>query len=254
MTVTLARVARSEWIKFASLRSTWISLVAAAVVEIGLAAVLGYRNGSGFAELTPEDATVSSVLEGYFLAQLMVGVLGVLFVSGEYGTGMIRSTLVAVPARVPVVIAKAGVFAVAAIVSMSVAAFAAFAAGQAVLGAYGHSSALTADGLRAVLGTGVYLAVIGLIGGALGWIVRSTAGGIAVLFGILLIVPTMIQTLPWTWLSDIGRYLPSEAGGSFISTFPAPGTLTPWTGLAVLLAWPVILFGAAAVLVRRRDV
>ena len=249
------RIVNSEWIKFSSLRSSWITLAITIVVQISFGALLGWDQGQSFATLDEEGRARSSVLEGYILAQLVIGVLGVLFVSGEYGTGMIRSTLTAVPRRTPVVLAKLIVFGAVALVSMSVAAVGAFYAGQAVLSSYGHASSVTAAGVfRSILGTAVYLAVVGLIGGALGWIFRSTAGGIATLFGLLLVIPLMMQTLSWTWLTDLGKYLPSEAGGSIISTYQVPGSLTPGTGLIVLLGWVLATLVAAVVLLKRRDV
>jgi ABC-2 type transport system permease protein len=252
--VTFPRVVRSEWIKFSSLRSSWITLAITIVVQISFGALLGWDQGKNWAELDQEGAALSSVLEGYILAQLVIGVLGVLFVSGEYGTGMIRSTLSAVPRRTPVLLAKAVVFAAVALVSMSVASVGAFYAGQAVLSSSGHDVSLGAPhALRSVLGTAGYLAVVGLIGGGLGWILRSTAGGIATLFGILLVIPLMMQTLSWSWLNDLGKYLPSEAGGSVISSYQVPDTLTPGAGFAVLLIWTVAVLGIGAVMLKRRD-
>jgi hypothetical protein len=105
-------VVRSEWIKFSSLRSSWITLAITVVVQISFGALLGWDQGKNWAQLDQEGTAVSSVLEGYILAQLVIGVLGVLFVSGEYGTGMIRSTLTAVPRRTSVLLAKAAVWSV----------------------------------------------------------------------------------------------------------------------------------------------
>jgi ABC-2 type transport system permease protein len=252
--VTFPRVLRSEWIKFSSLRSSWITLAITIVVQISFGALLAWDQGKNWATLDEEGAALSSVLEGYILAQLVIGVLGVLFVSGEYGTGMIRSTLTAVPRRTPVLLAKAVVFTGVAMASMTIAALGAFYAGQAVLSSTGHDVTLAAPGaLRSVLGTAGYLAFVGLIGGGLGWILRSTAAGIATLFGILLVIPLMMQTLSWSWLNDLGKYLPSEAGGSLISTYQVPDTLTPGVGFAVLLVWTVAVLGIGAVMLKRRD-
>jgi ABC-2 type transport system permease protein len=252
--VTFPRLVRSEWIKFSSLRSSWITLAIIVVVQISFGALLGWDQGKNWAQLDQEGTALSSVLDGYIMAQLVIGVLGVLFVSGEYGTGMIRSTLTAVPRRTPVLLAKAVVFASVALVSMSAASLGAFYAGQAMLSSSGHDVSLGAPGgLRSVLGTAVYLAVVGLIGGGLGWILRSTAAGIATLFGILLVVPLMMQTLSWSWLNALGKYLPSEAGGAVISSYQVPDTLTPGGGFAVLLTWTVVVLGIGAVLLKRRD-
>lgn len=253
-TVTFARAVTSEWIKFRTLRSSWITLFAAvgALLVIGL--LIGYTTARNVAGLGAEDAAASGAMQGFFLSQLLIGVLGVLFVSGEYSTGMIRSTLAAVPGRLTVLAAKAVAFGTVALVTMVGAAFATFFGAQAFLSHYGHGYSLSDPGvLRVVVGTGVYLALVGLLGGAFGWILRSTAGGIASLLGLLLVIPVLLQVLPWAWVSDLGQYLPSQAGGSFVSSFQAPDTLTPWAGFAVLLAWVITALTGAAVLLERRD-
>lgn len=177
-----------------------------------------------------------------------------LFVSAEYSTGMIRSTLAAVPTRTPVLLAKALVFGVVALVAMVAAAFVAFLGAQGFLSHYGHGSSLSdSTVLRVVIGTGVYLALVGLLGGALGWIVRSTPGGISALVGLLMVLPVVFRVLPGSWAADIAEYLPSGAGGSFVSSVHAANTLTPWVGLGVLAAWVLAALAGAAVLLKRRD-
>ncbi len=251
--VTLPHVMTSEWIKFRSLRSSWFTLLGAVgtMVLIGLA--IGYNTGSNWAGLAAEDRAPSATLQGYLFAQLLIGVLGVLFVSGEYGTGMIRSTLAAVPRRVPVLVAKTAVFGAIGLVTMVATSFATFLGGQAFLTSYGHGSSLDSGALQVILGTGVYLALIGLFGGALGWIVRSTAGGISVLVGILLVVPVVFLALPSSWSDPIAKFLPSNAGQSFISSVNTPGQLSAWTGFATLIAWVAGSLVVAAVMLRRRD-
>ena len=252
--VTFTRTISSEWIKFWTLRSSWITLFAAFAALVVIGTLIGYNTGKNFTGLDAEDSAPSGAMQGYFLGQLLIGVLGVLFVSGEYSTGMIRSTLAAVPKRLPVLFAKAVVFGTIALVTMVTAALIAFAGAQAFLSHYGHGTPLTDPGvLRVVVGTGVYLALIGLLGGALGWILRNTAGGIATLVGLLLVVPVLLEVLPWQWLKDIGQYLPGQAGASFITSFQAPDTLAPWTGLGVLVLWVIAALGGAAVLLKRRD-
>lgn len=252
--VTLPRIVNSEWIKFRTLRSSWLMLGGAVLAMVALGLIIGYNTGKNWTGLQPEDAAPSSVLQGFFLGQLLMGVLGVLFVTGEYGTGMIRSTLAAVPRRVPVVVAKSIVFGVLALVAMVPAAFGAFFAGQAFLSHYGHGTSLTDPGvLRVVLGTGIYLALVGLLGSAIGWIVRSTAGGISVYVGIVLVLPLLAGLLPGKLGKDVVEYLPSTAGQSFSTSVHTSGTLSPWPGLAVLVAWVVAALVLAAVLLRRRD-
>lgn len=252
--VSWRRVISSEWVKFRSLRSSWVMLAAAVLVIVVLGLVIGYNIGRHFAGLAPEDSAASGPLQGYYGGQLLMGVLGVLFVTGEYSTGSIRSSLAAVPRRLPVLGAKALVFGTIAVAAMVAASFGAFFGSQLFLSHYGHGSSLTDPGvLRAVIGTGVYLALIGLLGSALGWIVRSTPGGISSLMGVLLVIPVLLQVLPGSWAGSLFKYLPSEAGSSFVMSVRPPDTLAPWTGLAVLVAWVAAALAVAALALRRRD-
>lgn len=251
--VTLPRVVRSEWTKFRSLRSSWFMLLAAVAALPAIGAVVAYntRNPVG---VDSEDAVPSAVLQGYLLAQLLVGVLGVLVVSGEYGTGMIRSTLAAVPRRIPVVPAKAAVLATVTLLPMLATSLATFLGAQAFLARYDHGYSLSdPTALRVALGTGVYLTLIGLLGSAFGWLLRNTAGGIAALLGLLLVVPVLFGNLLGTWGKDVGRFLPGTAGEAFISSARGDHMLAPWTGLAVMAAWVAVGLVAAAVQLRRRD-
>jgi hypothetical protein len=259
--VTQRRVIRSEWIKFRSLRSTMISLGAAAVVLIGLGLLFSAVEsgqltgpGGGAGQDDGEDP-VSISLSGVMLAQLIVGSLGVLMTAGEYSTGMIRSSLAAVPRRLPVLWGKVIVFAGVTFVTMTVAAFLAFFSGQAVLSAGGAATASLGDPgvLRAVFGAAVDLTGIGLIGLALGALLRSTAAAISTLFGLTLLLPGVFALLPDSFSSAVGPYIPSNAINAFMSVQPPPGALAPWTGFAVFAGFIVVLLGAAAVSLRRRD-
>jgi len=252
--VSLRRVVESEWIKFRTLRSSWVTLGAAVLVMIGLGMVIGYYTGKDFAGVAPEDAAPSAPLQGSIGAQLLIGILGVLFVSGEYATGMIRSSLAAVPRRVPVLAAKAAVFGGITLLAMVASSFGAFLAAQAFLGYYGHATSLTDPGvLRVVIGTGVYLTLIGLLGAALGWLLRSTPGGITAFAGLILVLPGLLQVLPGTWGQTIAHYLPEQAGESFTTSIRDEGSLEPWTGFGVLVLWVVVAMGAAMLVLRRRD-
>ena len=253
--VTAVRVLKSEWIKLRTLRSSWWTLGAAVVAMIAIGLLVSYvTSTSNWAKLDLEDTVASAPLQGYHLAELLMGVLGVLFVSGEYGTGMIRSTFAAVPKRLPVLGAKSAVFGVVALVIMTAASFATFFAGQIILSADGHGSSLSDPGaLRSVAGVGLYLALIGLLGGAFGWIVRSTAGAISGLFGLLLIIPVIIGLLPGSVSTTLAQYFPSNAGGSFLTSVQLPDTLGPWAGIGVLGLWVAAALAVAAVVIRRRD-
>ncbi|MEV1286152.1 ABC transporter permease [Micromonospora sp. NPDC049679] len=254
--VTQGRVLASEWIKLRSLRSTVYTLLAAIVMTVGAGLLLSAFMASQVAQPDPQhpvqfDPTGAS-LRGVFLAQLAIGVLGVLLVTGEYSTGMIRATLSAVPTRLPVLWAKAGVFSVVSAVLMTAASFTAFLGGQAILGT--HGTTLAATGVaRAVIGAGLYLTVVGLLGVGLGFIIRNTAGAIATLFGLLLILPTLAEVLPSSWAKHVVPYLPSNAGQAVMAVQQAPGDPAPWTGFGVFCAYAAATIIAAGILLKRRD-
>lgn len=251
--VSLARVTGSEWIKFRSVRSSWYVLLAAAVamIAIGLAVAYNTRNPAGLAE---EDAVASATLQGYHLAELLIGVLGALFVTGDYASGMVRSTFAAVPARTPVLLAKAGVLTAVAIVSLTLTSLVTFLSSQALLSHWRPGFSLSdPTALRAVLGTGVFLTFVGLLGAAFGWLIRSTAGAISALLALLLVLPVVFGQLLGSWGADVAKYLPST-GESFIVSVRDRTMLSPWAGLGVLAAWIVAALAIAAVQLRRRDV
>lgn len=254
--VSFAGVVASEGIKLRSLRSTWFTFAAAVIGMIGIGWLVSYETNSHWAHMQADERLgfdpVSRSLTGVYLAQLAIGVLGVLVISGEYATGMIRATLSAVPRRLPVLWAKLLVFSVVTFVLMVVSAFAAFLVGQQLLGS--HGTTLSAPhALRAVIGVALYLTVVGVLAVGLGFIIRSTAGGIASLFGLLLVLPAIGHVLPTSWQQHILPYLPSNAGGALYNLKPDPGTLAPWTGFGVMCLWGVAAVVAAAVLLRRRD-
>lgn len=254
--VTTSTVIRSEWIKFRTLRSSWIVMGATVVAIVGIGLLVSYFTKTHWSSMDPgERARFNAVdrsLVGVNLAQLLVGVLGVLYISGEYGTGMIRATLSAAPTRLPVLVAKAAVFAVVTFVSSIIATAVAFTAGQALLGPHGVGWGAP-GAVRAVFGAALYLTVVGLLGVALGFLVRSTAGGIGALFGLLLILPVIINALPSSWNNAVGPYLPSTAGTALWTLRPDGTVLAPWAGFGVFCAWAAAALIAAAVLLRRRD-
>ena len=261
--VTQLGVIRSEWIKLRSLRSTWFSLLAAVVIIAGLGTLFSavrahrlnqdLRPGSGN-RIFDFDATQVS-LRGVFLAQLAIGVLGVLVIAGEYGTGMIRSSIAAVPHRTPVLIAKALVFAVAVFIVSYVSAFAAFLLGQRALAStHLQASLSTPHAERAILGAAIYLTLIGLLAIGLGFIVRNTAGAIATLFGIVLVAPLLTNALPTPYSTDIAKYLPLNAGTQIAVTRNYdPTMLGPWTGIGVTAIYAVVALLLGGVVLLRKD-
>jgi ABC-2 type transport system permease protein len=252
--VTVRRAIASEWIKFRTLRSTWAVLGVAVVAMVVLGLVVAYNTRHVSSNLQPNDIAPSSTLQGYYLGQLLIGALGVLFVSGEYSTGMIRSTLAAAPKRLPVLWAKLAVFVAVTATCMIVISFVAFLSAQGLLSHYRPGYSLGDPGvLRVVLGTGIYLTLIGVIGGILAWIVRSTPGALVAYVALILILPVLFGDLLGNWGKNVGKFLPGSAGSRFAESIPDGYSLTPWWGLAVMVAWVLIGLGVAAVLLRRRD-
>jgi ABC-2 type transport system permease protein len=256
--VTQGRVLVSEWVKFRSLRSSAVALVAAFGAIVGFGCLFSAVVASRWPQLEPAerlrfDPTEVS-LRGAFLAQLIIGVLGVLMVTGEYSTGMIRASLSAAPKRLPVLWAKILVFAVVSFVVTTVASIIAFLAGQALMSGQHINTTLGAPGvLRAVVGAGLYLTGVGLLGVALGWIIRHSAGAIGTLFGLLLILPLLASALPDSWGRHIVPYLPNNAGQQIMAIRVGPESLAPWTGFAWFCGYLVVGIVAAAVLLTRRD-
>ena len=252
--VTQGRVVASELLKFRSLRSTLLVLAAAVVGMVVFGAIIAFntRNPAG---QDPEDLVASGPLQGYYLGQLLMGALGVLVVSGEYSSGMIRASLAAVPTRLPVLVAKAVVFTVVVGIAMVAASVAAFFVAQAVLSGHRPTATLTDPStLRVVLGTGIYLTLVGLLGSAAAWIVRSTPGALVVTLAVILVLPILFELVFPSWGDYIAAYLPTGAGQSFSTNLPLPHALSPWLGLGVMVAWVVAAMVAAAVVLRRSDV
>jgi ABC-2 type transport system permease protein len=254
----LPAVVHAEWTKLRSVRSTVWSLVATIGITVGLGMLFCFAytrrfDRLGLRERLTFDPTAQS-LRGLFLAQLAIGVLGVLVISSEHATGLIRTTLAAVPQRRVVLAAKAIVFGVIAAVVTTIAVFIAFFAGQAVLETK-HLGVSIGDPHvpRAVLGAAVYLTFVGLLGLAIGTIVRRTAGAIATLVGVVLVLPLLAQALPSPWNDDVAKFLPGGIGVSLFSVRPVADRLSPGTALVVGLLWLLGTFAIATVLISRRD-
>jgi ABC-2 type transport system permease protein len=253
--MNFADVLRSEWTKLRSVRSTYWTMFFAVAVTIGVAVIVcvkwaqDIRHSPG----TTIDATTIS-LNGIFLAQVAVGTLGVMVISSEYGTGMIRATFGAVPQRRAVLAAKGLVFGVVTLVLGEVLSFAAFGIGQAILsGAHAGVSLGQPEVLRAVVGGGLYLAAVGLLGFGIGALLRHTAGALSAFFGILFALTALTDLLPTSWRNDVMPYMPANAGTQIFAVQRVHDALAPWTGLGVLCLYAVAAITAATVLVTRRD-
>jgi ABC-2 type transport system permease protein len=249
---------RAEWTKLRSVRSTTWTLLATFGIAIGFGTLVGVSQMSSWdnldrAEQMRFDPTFFS-LSGLWLAQLAVGVLGVLLVTSEYATGQIRATLGATPQRTTVVAAKATAFTGVVLAVGLVSSFAAFFVGQAIFAAKDLGVSVTEPGaLRAVAGGGLYLAAVGLLGLGMGTMLRRTAGAVSALVGVLVLAPLVSGFLPASFQESIGRFFPAQAGMAVFSVAPDPRSLTPWTGFGVLLVYVAIALVAGAVLLTRRD-
>ena len=252
--VTYWRVVTSEWIKWRSLRSTWAVLAGAMAGMVVIALLVAYNTRHLTPNIQANDSDPSGPLQGYYLGQLLIGALGVLFVSGEYSTGMIRSTLTAVPRRLPALWAKLTVFVGVVAAAMVPTTVIAFVAAQGLISHYRVGYSLGDPGvLRVVIGTGLFLVAMGVIGSALGWIARSTPGALVAYVTLLLILPVIFGQVLGSWGKDVAQYFPSEAGASFAQSIRDPHTLTPGTGLIVLLVWVVVSVAVATRVLRSRD-
>jgi ABC-type transport system involved in multi-copper enzyme maturation permease subunit len=258
--VTIERVLRSEWTKLTSLRSTLWTLLAAIVVTIGIgdlacwALVAHWDHASPEERLTFEPVFQSTV--GAYFSQVAIGVLGVLMITGEYSTGMIRTSLGAVPHRLPVLFCKAAVFAVTGFVISFLAVLIAFYSGQGILGSKGIGVGITYPGAwRTLVGSAFFVMIIGLLGLALGTLVRSTGGAIASLLGLIFVVPIIVSLLPGNW-SHLHKYLPDGAGQALVTSGRRAANevlLSPLWGLITLLIWLAVGLGSAAYVLMRRD-
>jgi ABC-type transport system involved in multi-copper enzyme maturation permease subunit len=259
--VTWRRVLRSEWTKLWSLRSTWITLGLGLVFLVAFGVISAARYQSNITSGQPGDpdfaqaTAVSLSLFGTNFAQLALGVLGVLVAAGEYSTGMIRSTLTAVPRRLPVLWAKSAVFGLVALLVGVAGAFVAFLSGSAIISGTPAAMTLPDPGVvRSLLGAGLYLGLVGVAGVALGALLRSVAGGISVLVAALMLIPGLISLLPASWQRDLGPYLPGNAGESMFALTHDSTSLSPVAGLLVFLGWTVLALGGAAIRLARSDV
>jgi ABC-2 type transport system permease protein len=254
-TPTFASVVRSEFTKIRSVRSTYWTLLVLVVVTVGFGALASYGATRG-----PHgplfDATQRS-LGGLYISQLVIGVLGVLVISSEYSTGMIRTTLTTLPRRGLMIAAKALVFAIVAFVTGLITCFASFFLGQAIMSSHHISASLSQPNvLRAVIGGALFLTACGLLAFGLGLLLRHTAGAITTVVGLLFVVTILVNLLPSSWQDHVDKWMPADAGTQIWSTIPnhgQPALFAPWNGFAVLCGYAAIALIAGLILFRKRD-
>lgn len=263
--LTFAGTLRSELIKLLTLRSTVWSYALVIAISVGLAALVAFAlistpGGAPGVEppgAQPTQTVVLASLAGVNFGQLVAGVLGVLVISGEYTTGMVRSTFAAVPKRIPALAAKGIVLFVATFVVGLIASVASYLLASLVLGQEDISAPMAEPAVFwPLLGASFYLAVVSVFALGVGALVRSSAGGIAGVLGILLILPIVLQLVPAEWARDVVPYLFSTAGaGIYTSTTLGPDgdAFGVWINLLITALWVGVSMGTAAVLMRRRD-
>jgi ABC-2 type transport system permease protein len=251
---------RSEFTKIRSTRSTYWTLLALVVITIAIGAVgsfaAAHQVDSGGQYFDPTNRS----LDGLYLGQLVIAALGGLTITSEYSTGMIRTSLTAMPRRGVVFAAKAVAFGVVAFVTGLVISFGAFFLGQALMsGKHIDATLGQPDVLRAVIGGALYLTVCGLLAFGLGTILRSTAGAITASSALLLVLPLLVTLLPQSWQNDVNKWVPAYAGGEIFATKPDPTdpavahNFSAWTGFGVFAMYAAIALIVGIVAFRRRD-
>ena len=248
-------VLRSEFCKLCSVRSTWWTLTFAVASNIALAALAAIFLPAHLS--AQQKGTLDSIrvsLAGLHLSQIAFGTLGVLFITSEYSTGMIRATLAAVPRRRLMLGAKSFVFAATALLVGTFGCLAAYFVFQASLSSDTLRTTVGDPGvLRAVIGGGFYLTVLGLLGLGLGAVLRSSAGAIAALFSLLFVPTILAEILPRDWQNTIGPYLPMNAGDAIYSLHRATGSLGAWSGFGIFCLYAATALGIGFLLITRRD-
>lgn len=254
----LRATTHSEWIKFRSVRSGPAVLLATVVLLLLGAVLLGAGYRSGWATMSAGDKAsfdpVYSTSEAILLAQLFIGALGVMTVTGEYTSGLIRGTFLATPQRTQVLAVKALVFATVVWAWCTALSFPAFFLGQAQLGSAEHVGIGDPGVLTAVFGAGLYLTLVGLLGMSIGVLIRRTSAALMALFTLVIILPYAVGFFPGRFAAQVAEYLPSNAGQEGWKLLHGGAyELGAWQGLAVLTAYVAAVGAAGFALIRKRD-
>jgi ABC-2 type transport system permease protein len=246
---------RAEWVKFWTVRSTVWSVALLFLLGAGLTVLVCWAAAPSIADGEAGEAAGSFVTWGLLFSQLTALALGTLVVTGEYGTGMIRATLSAVPRRGEVLAAKAVVITGTLFVTGLVTAVVGYLGGNWFLDRQGVGVALTDDGvLRALLGSALYLAGLGLFAMAVGLLIRHTAAALTIGMALVLVIGNLAFALPGTWGEWVAKLLPGNAGGVVATVTPFNGNvLSPWTGFAVFSAEVAALLLTSWLVFRHRD-
>lgn len=262
--LSFPRVVRAEWIKFTTLRSTWWALALVAVVSVGLSLVQATAIASftdpieGATAAQINDDAVMVIVFSTVLTQLLAVIIGTIAVTGEYSTGMIRSTFTADPSRLKSLLAKTLVIASTVFVfSLMVFAVTALVTGPILPnGGVDFSDAETS--ILPLLYGALYLALIAVVGIGIGFVLRNGPGALAVGIGIVFVAPVLVlffpQTTDFQWVFDAAAYLPSNAGQSLFMGMPMNGVvLETWPALLTQFAWAGGALAAGAAVLKARD-
>ncbi|MGX1131646.1 ABC-2 type transport system permease protein [Streptomyces glaucescens] len=252
LAVTPARVLHAEWHKLWTLRSTWFNLALIPVLTLGTGIAIGSAYESGDAA---ELDTVLLVLLGMQFSQIIVGVLGILSTAEEHSTGLIRSTMAAVPARLPVLWSKAAILGTVGFLTALATNLVTFPLVQTLLTGTDKEASLGDPGvLRALVGNAAGLALIAVLAVGIGALIRSVPTSVGVLIGVVMILPEVLRMLPYDVVDDAVRYFPGKALETLTHAEPAPGMTSPGSALLALVLWTAAVLAAAAFLLKRRDV
>ncbi len=255
------RLLVSEWTKIRSVRSTVWSLILLVIVTLGFTGLFTWLTILQWDKTDPTQRAqimadpVSTILgAGLEFGQLTICVLGVLVMTSEYSTGVIRASLLAVPRRIPMLAAKSVVFAVLVLIVGEIVTFPSFFLGAAILHNHAPVSLSDPGVARAVFGAGLYLAVLGLFALALGGIIRHTAGAITGVIAFVLVLAPLTQLIPGKIGKYVHAYLPTEAGQLIGQAHEqANQVLSPWEGFGVFCLWTAVLLVIAGYLLKTRD-
>lgn len=255
---TFANVLASEWTKLLTVRSTFWTLLAGAIVVVGFSALWALAFTSSYDQLSASDraslAPTSPMQIAFYFGEVIFGVLGVLVITAEYSTGMIRTALTAMPRRARYLGAKAAVLGLVVLVAGVVVSFASFFVSQLILAGKDLDGSLGDPGvLRSVIGGGVWLALIAVMALGIGTLLRHTAGSVVTVFVVLFVLGIVGGFLPGRWGDTVNKLLPSNAGGAILSPRKEAGQLGPWEGLGLFALYTLIVLAVALVLFERRD-
>jgi ABC-2 type transport system permease protein len=245
---------RSEWIKLTSVRSTWWTLAAMLVLGAGLTTLICWQNADWLASPEADESPGSFITWGMMIAQVTAVVLGALVVTSEYGTGMIRTSFGATPQRGTVVAAKAILVSALLFVTGTMTALLGYYGGNHFLENAGIGMPLEGDVLRSVYGSGLYMAGLGLLSVAAGFLLRHTAAVISLVLAVVFVIGNMANLIPGDFGLWTMRLMPGNAGSAVAAPVSFnPNLLDAWPGFGIFAAEIGVLLLAALALVRRRD-